>query len=163
MPALDGATCFVRVGGHAGLNERAEFGSKWSHWRNVPHLGPMLCRQRLGPRDFAAESRTSYLEPRALPATLGALPGLKGRNKIAQGNAGIAGNALGSGARFAKHPSPERQRREGLFWLENTQFAMFVSSAPKFRHSKNLPNPAIYGKKSFTALPERALQLTAQT
>jgi hypothetical protein len=37
---------------------------------NVPHLGPMRCRQRLGPRDFAAESRTSYLEPWALPATL---------------------------------------------------------------------------------------------
>src|SRR5271170_3034488 len=53
---------------------------------------------------------------------------------------------------------PERQRREGLFWLENTQFARFVSSAPKFRHSKNLPKPAIYGKKSFTALPERASQ-----
>jgi len=44
----------------------------------------MLCRQRVGPRAFAAESRTSYLEPRALPATLGALPGLKGRNRGAQ-------------------------------------------------------------------------------
>ena len=28
---------------------------------NAPHLGPMLCRQRLGPKAFAAESRTSIL------------------------------------------------------------------------------------------------------